>query len=60
MNIIDKYSEYINNGNEIECIFNINRLGSIMFLDGNTKVILDEEMDAREQRIILIKRLGLL
>ena len=30
MSIIDKYVEYKNNGNLIECVFNINRLGSIM------------------------------
>lgn len=48
MSIIEKYIEYKNNKNEIECVFNINRLGSIMFLDGNVKVILDEKMKARE------------
>ena len=48
MNVIEKYIELQKMGSEIECIFKINRLGSIMLLDGNVKVILDEKMDMRE------------
>lgn len=44
MNILGKYAELMNNKSEFACVFNINRLGSIMFLDGNVKVILDENL----------------
>lgn len=45
---LDKYIEYKENNTEFDCVFNINRLGSIMFLDGNLKIILDDKMDRRE------------
>lgn len=44
---LEEYQDFYRNKRELTCRFNINRLGTLMFLDDSLKVIYDERLDSR-------------
>ncbi len=44
---LEEYKSFLDSNSSFSCRFNINRLGTLMYLDGSIKVMLDEKLDSR-------------